>query len=409
MSGQITAQPATLPGGNTTETRNEGTVFAILIAISISHMLNDMLQSLLPAVYPILKTEFSLQFRDIGLLTLTYQMTGSILQPLIGLYTDRKPKPFSLAFGMGCTLIGLYCLSIASGFNGLLAGAAIVGLGSSIFHPESSRVARLASGGRHGFAQSLFQVGGNAGAAIGPLLAAFIVLPHGRYAIGWFCAAALLGVIILTAVGRWYGAIHRQKKRVVRHTVQALPRAKIALAMTVLCALVFSKYFYMASFTSYYTFYLIHHFGVSVQSAQLYLFLFLGAVAAGTFAGGPIGDRIGRKYVIWFSILGVLPFTLILPHASLAWTAILSVAIGLILSSAFAAIVVYGQELLPGNVGAVAGLFFGLAFGMGGIGAALLGWLADKTSIETVYGLCAWLPAFGILAVFLPDLERRRY
>jgi FSR family fosmidomycin resistance protein-like MFS transporter len=331
-----------------------------------------------------------------------------LLQPLVGLYTDRRPKPYSLATGMSFTLTGLILLAYAPTFHILLLAAAMVGMGSSVFHPESSRVARMASGGRHGFAQSFFQVGGNAGSAIGPLLAAFIVLPFGRRSVSWFSVAALVGIVVLWNVGGWY-------RRYVTARVaprsrdsspsQALPSRKVKQALAVLMALVFSKYFYLASLTSYYTFFLIHKFGVSVQSAQLHLFVLLGAVAAGTIIGGPVGDRIGRKYVIWCSILGVLPFTLILPYANLFWTAILSVVIGVILASAFSAILVYAQELVPGKVGMISGLFFGLAFGMGGIGAAVLGWLADQTSIEFVYHVCSFLPAMGLLTAFLPNLE----
>jgi FSR family fosmidomycin resistance protein-like MFS transporter len=384
------------------------TAFLVLGAISFCHLLNDMMQSLLPAIYPMLKTSFGLDFVQVGMITLTYQLTASLLQPLVGLYTDRRPKPYSLATGMSFTLTGLILLAYAPTFHILLLAAAMVGMGSSVFHPESSRVARMASGGRHGFAQSFFQVGGNAGSAIGPLLAAFIVLPFGRRSVSWFSVAALVGIVVLWNVGGWY-------RRYVTARVaprsrdsspsQALPSRKVKQALAVLMALVFSKYFYLASLTSYYTFFLIHKFGVSVQSAQLHLFVLLGAVAAGTIIGGPVGDRIGRKYVIWCSILGVLPFTLILPYANLFWTAILSVVIGVILASAFSAILVYAQELVPGKVGMISGLFFGLAFGMGGIGAAVLGWLADQTSIEFVYHVCSFLPAMGLLTAFLPNLE----
>ncbi len=384
------------------------TVFGILFAISACHLINDMLQSLLPAVYPILAGRFRLSYGQVGLITLTFQAVGSLLQPAIGLYTDRHPKPFSLAIGMGSTLIGLLVLSRAPSFHAILLGAALVGLGSAVFHPESSRVARLASGGRHGMAQSLFQVGGNAGSAIGPLLAAFIVLPFGQSSIAWFAAAALLGVIILARVGAWYGG--RVRGAPIRRPAAShgLHPRRVAFALGILAALVFSKFVYFASLTNYYTFYLIHRFGLSVRDAQLHLFLLLGAVAVGTFAGGPIGDRIGRKRVIWASILGVLPFTLALPHAGLTGTAILSVLIGLILSSAFSTIIVFAQELSPGRVGAIAGLFFGLAFGMGGLGAAGLGLLADRTGIDFVYQVCSVLPALGILTVLLPDLGPRR-
>lgn len=381
------------------------TAFAVLSALSFCHLLNDMMQSLLPAMYPILKDGLRLDFTQIGLITLVYQLTASLFQPLVGLMTDRRPMPYALACGMGFTLIGLLLLSHATSFRTLLVAASVIGLGSSVFHPESSRLARLASGGRHGLAQSLFQVGGNAGSAIGPLAAAFIVLPNGQGSVAWFALAALLGIILLTKVGAWYGR-HNARQAKVRRAVPAaepLERRKIILAVAILLVLIFSKYFYMVSFSSYYTFYLIDRFHVSVGSAQIHLFVFLAAVAAGTFLGGPIGDRVGRKYVIWFSILGVLPFTLILPHANLFWTGVLSVIIGMILASAFAAILVYAQELIPGKVGTISGLFFGFAFGMGGLGAAVLGQLADRTSIEFVYGLCAYLPAIGIFAAFLPD------
>jgi FSR family fosmidomycin resistance protein-like MFS transporter len=384
------------------------TVFAILGAISFCHLLNDMMQSMLPAIYPMLKSNYGLDFAQVGLITLTYQLTASLLQPLVGLYTDRRPKPYSLAVGMGFTLVGLLLLSMASRFAALLAAAALVGMGSAVFHPESSRVARMASGGRHGFAQSLFQVGGNFGSSLGPLLAAFIVLPMGQSSVAWFSLAALLAMIVLWNVGGWYrrnGALNAKPRGGGVADHPTLPPGKVKTALAVLIALVFSKYFYLASLTSYYTFYLISKFHVSVQNAQIHLFIFLGAVAAGTIIGGPIGDRIGRKYVIWCSILGVLPFTLALPYASLFWTGILSVVIGLILASAFSAILVYGQELVPGKVGMISGLFFGLAFGMGGIGAAVLGQLADHTSIGFVYHVCSFLPAVGLLTGFLPDLE----
>jgi FSR family fosmidomycin resistance protein-like MFS transporter len=385
-----------------------GTVLSVLGAVSFCHFLNDLIQSLLPAIYPLLKTKYALDFGQIGLLTFTFQVTASLLQPLVGAYTDRRPLPYSLPIGMTFTLCGLLLLALASNFALLLLAAGLVGTGSSVFHPESSRIARLASGGRHGFAQSVFQVGGNAGSAAGPLLAAFIVLPFGQRSIAWFSLVALLGIVLLVRVGGWYRR-HVLERAHVTHAAQAhaLPSRQVWIAVGVLLALIFSKYFYLASIFSYYTFYLIDHFGVSVQSAQLHLFLFLGAVALGTLVGGPVGDRVGRKYVIWVSILGVLPFTLALPHANLFWTSVLSVVIGLILSSAFSAILVYAQELLPGKVGMVAGLFFGFAFGMGGLGAALLGQLADATNIEFVYRVCAYLPAIGLLTVFLPNLHRR--
>lgn len=385
--------------------------FAVLAAISFCHFLNDMVQSLIPAIYPLLKSSFHLDFGQIGLITLTYQLTASLLQPAVGLYTDRRPMPYSLTAGMGFTLLGLLALSVAANFGALLAGAALVGMGSAVFHPESSRVARLASGGQHGLAQSLFQVGGNAGSAMGPLLAAFIVLPRGQASVSWFASAALLGMIVLVNVGGW-SKRHRAKKSISRAAhighEHLLSRRKVALSLAVLVALIFSKYFYLASLTSYYTFYLISKFHVSVESAQLHLFLFLGAVAGGTVIGGPIGDRFGRKYVIWCSILGVLPFTLALPYANLFWTAILSVVIGLILASAFSAILVYAQDLMPGKIGMISGLFFGFAFGMGGVGAALLGELADRTSIGFVYHVCSFLPAIGLLTGLLPNLKEPR-
>jgi MFS transporter, FSR family, fosmidomycin resistance protein len=392
----------------TLQTQAERVAVPILVAISVSHLLNDLIQSLLPAIYPILKANYRLDFGQIGLLTLTFQMSASLLQPLVGTFTDRKPQPFSLVVGMGFTLIGLLTLSQAHSYPMLLLGAALVGMGSSVFHPESSRVARMASGGRHGLAQSVFQVGGNAGTALGPLLAAFIVVPFGQGSIAWFSAVALLAMLILFSVGRWYRAklVELKAKPKAAQRMSSLPRKRIVVSITILMLLVFSKNFYMAGLTSYYTFFLISKFQVSVQDAQVYLFIFLGAVAAGTLLGGPVGDRIGRRYVIWFSILGVLPFTLMLPYANLFWTAVLSVIIGLVLASAFSAILVYATELVPGRVGTIAGLFFGLSFGMGGLGAAALGQLADMTSIETVYRVCSFLPAIGLLAYFLPKIEK---
>ena len=390
-------------------TVQEKTAFVVLGAISFCHLLNDMVQSLIPAIYPILKDGFHLDFGQIGLITLVFQVTASLLQPVVGLYTDKKPQPYSLAMGMGFTLVGLLLLSVAPNFGSLLAAAALVGMGSSVFHPESARVARMASGGQHGLAQAVFQVGGNAGSSLGPLLAAFIVLPRGQGSIAWFSSAALLGMALLAAIGSWYkrrAALQNRSKRVAGENRSTLPSRKVFISIAVLVALVFSKYFYLASLTSYYTFYLINKFHVSVQSAQLHLFLFLGAVAAGTLIGGPIGDRIGRKYVIWCSILGILPFTLLLPYANLFWTSLLSVVIGLVLASAFTAILVYAQELVPGRIGLISGIFFGLAFGMGGIGAALLGKLADATDINFVYHVCSFLPAIGLLTAFLPDLKK---
>ncbi len=384
------------------------TALPILFAISFCHLLNDMMQALLPAMYPMLKSAFGLDFGQIGLITLTFQLTASLLQPLIGLYTDHHPKPYSLMAGMGFTLVGLLSLSAARSYSGLLLSAGLVGLGSAVFHPESSRVARMASGGRHGLAQSLFQVGGNTGSAVGPLVAAFVVLPRGQSSVAWFSVAALLAILVLWNVGRWY-ARHRGRAAAMRAGAgqghPTLSPGRVKLALGVLIVLIFSKYIYLTSISSYYTFYLIHRFGVGVQSAQLHLFAFLGAVAAGTIVGGPVGDRFGRKLVIWCSILGVLPFTLALPHVGLFWTGVLSVVIGFILASAFSAILVYAQELVPGKVGMISGLFFGFAFGIAGIGAAVLGRLADSTSIEFVYRLCAYLPALGLLTAWLPNME----
>ncbi len=387
----------------------EKTGFRVLGAISFSHFLNDMIQSLLLAIYPLLKGNFHLSFAQIGLITLTFQVTASLLQPLVGLYTDKHPKPYSLAIGMGSTLCGLLLLSVAPNFGVLLVAAALVGTGSSVFHPEASRVARMASGGRHGLAQSLFQVGGNAGSAMGPLLAAWIIIPGGQASIAWFSIAALVAIVVLRQIGHWYArqqsaAKGKAKKKGPAYV--ALPKRKVTQAVGILLLLIFSKYFYMASLSSYFTFYLISKFQLSVQDAQIHLFAFLFAVAVGTVAGGPIGDRIGRKAVIWTSILGVAPFTLMLPYANLFWTGILSVIIGLILASAFSAILVFAQELMPGKIGTVSGLFFGFAFGMGGIGAALLGKLADLTDIYFVYQVCAFLPLIGLLAAFLPKMQK---
>ncbi|HVT51289.1 MAG TPA: MFS transporter [Dongiaceae bacterium] len=388
----------------------EKTALAVLLSVSFSHMLNDMMQSLLPSIYPILKAEYTLSFVQIGIITLTFQITASLLQPVVGYVTDKKPQPYALPVGMACTLVGLLLLAFASSYPVLLVAAAMVGMGSSVFHPESSRVARLASGGRHGLAQSVFQVGGNVGSAIGPLMAAFIVLPHGQNSVAWFSLAALLAMTVLFGVANWYQT-HRSGRRAKARSEYVPPKLskqRVVVALLVLFALIFSKYFYTQSLTSYYTFYLIDRFHVSVQTSQILLFVYLGAFATGTLAGGPIGDRVGRKRVIWVSILGPLPFTLLLPHVDLFWTVILTVVIGVILSSAFSAILVYAQELLPGRVGMIAGLFFGLAFGMGGIGAAVLGEVADQTSVEYVYNLCAFLPAIGLLTALLPNLETAR-
>ena len=379
-------------------------VFPILGAISFCHFLNDLMQSVIPAMYPLVKTGFQLTFGQVGLITLTQQCTASLLQPLVGYATDRRPQPYSLAAGMASTLVGLVLFSRVSTYPLLIASVALIGMGSSVFHPESSRVARLASGGQHGLAQSLFQVGGNAGMALGPLLAALFVLPRGRGSLGWFGLAALLAILVLGHVGRWCGRARPKAGPSGPHLSTGTSTRKVGGSIAILLTLLFSKYFYLSSLTSYYTFYLISKFHVSIRSAQIHLFVFLGAAAVGTLIGGPVGDRVGRKYVIWASILGVLPFTLLLPHASLAWTAPLTVVIGLILASALPAIVVYAQELLPGRVGMISGLFFGFAFGMGGIGAAVLGRLADATSIMTVYQVCAFLPLLGILTGLLPNL-----
>jgi FSR family fosmidomycin resistance protein-like MFS transporter len=389
-----------------------GPAFAVLGVVSFCHLLNDMMQALLPAIYPILKGGFDLDFGQIGLLTLTYQILASMLQPLIGLYTDRRPLPYSLPFGMASTLLGLLTLAFAPNYATLLVGSMLLGVGSSIFHPESSRIARMASGGAHGLAQSVFQVGGNFGSALGPLLAAFFVVPHGRASLAWFAIAALGGMALLTGLGRWRQFQTNGETRAATRRAAPEPaplsRGQVTRAMAVLIALVFSKFFYLSSLTSYYIFYLMRRFEISTQAAQVDLFIFLAAAAAGTVIGGPVGDRFGRKKVIWGSILGVLPFTLALPYVGLTATVALTIAIGLVLSSAFSAILVYAQELLPGRVGMVSGLFFGFAFGMGGIGAAGLGELADLTSIETVYKVCAFLPLIGLLTAFLPDVERQR-
>ena len=382
----------------------------VLMAISLCHLLNDTVQSLISAIYPIVKESFHLTFTQIGFITFTFQCTASLLQPCVGLYTDKHPKPYSLAVGMIITLLGIIMLAFSPGFAFLLCSVGFLGIGSAIFHPESSRVARLASGGRHGFAQSLFQVGGNAGSSFGPLLAALIITKNGQHSILWFSLLALIATIILFKICKWYkNHLYELKNRPRPHVHHVkLPQRTVILALAVLMALIFSKFFYLVSLSSYYTFYLIDKFHVSVIASQLYLFLFLFAVAAGTFIGGPVGDHFGRKYVIWVSILGVAPFTLLLPHANLFWTAVLSVIIGLILASAFSAVVVYAQELVPGNVGMISGLFFGVAFGVAGIGSAILGKLADWTSIRFVFEVCAFLPLIGILTMFLPNIEGKR-
>lgn len=387
--------------------RADSTVYALLFAAAFTHLLNDMLQSVLPASYPQLKDDFSLSFAQIGLITLAYQATGSLFQPLVGWFGDRKPRPYLLPVCMIFSALGLIAVAYAPTYGAVLAGVMLLGLGSSIFHPETSRVARLASGGRHGLAQSTFQVGGNAGLALSPLMAAFVVLAYGRHSLAWFAGAAAIGFVVLWRMARWHAEHGEARRRnAPAKAMHGLSGRQVGVAMAVLLALIFSKYVYLASFTNYYIFYLIERFGVGVQDAQLHLFAFLAAIAVGTFAGGPIGDRIGRKRVIWFSILGALPLTLALPFANLAVTGVLSVLIGLILASAFSAIVVFGQELMPLRVGMVAGLMFGFSFGVSGVAAAVLGVMADHAGLEAVYRLCAFLPLMGLLAVLLPDIKR---
>ena len=396
-----TARPQPTPG--------QTTAFAIILSISLCHMLNDIMQSLLAAIYPMLKDGYHLDFWQIGLLTLTFQVTASLFQPLVGIYTDKRPMPYSLPFGMGSTLIGLLLLAYSTQYAWLLLGAAFIGFGSAVFHPEASRVARMASGGRFGLAQSLFQVGGNLGSALGPLLAAFIVLPFGQGSVAWLSVIAMAGVLILTRVGQWYAAHRRaQAGRPAVSRSLPLPGRRVAFALFVLVLLTATKNVYMASISSYFTFYVIEQFQLGFRDAQLMLFLFLGAAAVGTFAGGPIGDRFGARFVIWFSILGVIPFALLLPYANLFWTGVLSAVIGLIFASAFSAIVVFAQELVPGRVGLIAGMFFGLAFGAGGLGAALLGGFADAYGIAFVYRVCSYLPLLGLLTILLPRLPQRR-
>jgi FSR family fosmidomycin resistance protein-like MFS transporter len=402
------AAAAEIPAGLGAPPGSE-TVFGVILAVSFCHVLNDMMQSLLPAIYPQLKADFGLTFGQIGLVTLTYQITASLLQPLVGLYADRRPTPMALPGGTLFSLAGLVVLSAAHSYGLILAGASLLGMGSSVFHPECSRVARMAAGPRPGLAQSLFQVGGNAGQALGPLAAAVVVVRWGQSSLAFFALLALLMGAILWNVGTWYRrhGLRRQKAgRAAARARPSLPEGQAARGILILLALIFSKFVYLASITSYFTFYLIHRFGLSVRQAQLHLFVFMAAVAVGTLLGGPLGDRIGRRYVIWFSILGALPFALLLPHASLFWTGPLTVVIGLVLASAFPAIVVFAQEMAPGRVGAISGLFFGFSFGMGGIGAAALGMLADRAGIATVYQVCAFLPALGLLAVFLPKLPQ---
>jgi MFS transporter, FSR family, fosmidomycin resistance protein len=395
----------------TDRSRQQATTLAVLAGISVSHLLNDTIQAVLPAIYPMLKSAFALSFAQVGLMTLTLQVTASLLQPVVGFLTDRRPTPYSLVMGMGVTLVGLLMLSRATTFPMLLAAAGCMGVGSAVFHPEASRVARMASGGRHGLAQAVFQVGGNFGSSLGPLLAAFLIVPYGQASIAWCSLLALAAMFVLWRIGGWHrasvapasAAAHRRPS-----SAHGVAGRRVGWSLAILGALIFSKYFYLSSLTSYYTFFLIHKFGVSVRTSQVDLFLFLAAAAAGTILGGPIGDRFGRKIVIWVSILGVLPFTLLLPYANLFWTPILSLVIGLIIASAFSAIVVYAQELVPGRVGLISGVFFGLAFGVAGIGAAVLGQLADAWGIEYVYRVCAFLPAIGLLAAFLPDLDAPR-
>lgn len=403
---QQVAQTDTIPAH---EILNK-TAFPVLFTISFTHLLNDLMQAVVPAVYPMFKADFNLSFAQIGLITFASQLTASILQPFVGYYTDRTPRPFSLVIGMLFTLTGLVLLALAPGFNAILVAVSCMGVGSAIFHPESSRVAYLASGGKRGLAQSIFQLGGNAGSAIGPLLAALIIIPYGQSNILWIIISSVLAIVILFQVGKWYKG-HLILRAETNHPVDVKPdlsKTKIWTSVGILLVLIFSKYFYMASMTSYFTFYLIEKFGVSVQQSQLYLFIFLGSVAAGTLLGGPLGDKFGRKYIIWISILGAAPFTLLLPFANLFWIGVLAAAIGVIIASAFSAILVYAQELLPGNVGMVSGLFFGFAFGMGGLGSAILGKLADQTGIEHVFYICSFLPLIGVFTGFLPSLGKKR-
>lgn len=410
MSKMATDTLQTTALGNSARPATEKTAFAILGAISISHLLHDMIQSLVQATYPVLKAELALDFSQIGLITLVFQIAASILQPLVGLYTDHRPRPYSLVIGLGFALVGLFVLAFAGNYWAVLVAVTFIGMGSSIFHPEASRVARMASGGRLGLAQSLFQVGGNGGSAIGPLVAAFIIVPYGQKSIAWFAGAAFVAMLVLLPVARWYGQhgvkIVTRSYRAAAGIGRDITRSEITRTLAILLALIFSKAFYQAAFYSYYAFYLMDRFGLPAETAQLYLFVFMASVAGGVIVGGPIGDKIGRKAVIWVSILGALPFALAMPHVDLMWTAILSSIIGFVMASATSAIFVYGQELLPGKVGTVAGLFSGVAFGLGGLGAAVLGVLADHTSITFVYQVCAFLPLLGLLAAFLPDLRK---
>jgi FSR family fosmidomycin resistance protein-like MFS transporter len=388
-----------------------GALLPVLISLSFCHLLNDLMQSLIPALYPMLKQQFHLDFAQVGMITLSFQLTASLLQPTVGIYTDRRPQPYSLAVGMGATLIGLVLLSLASNYAMVVFAASMVGVGSAVFHPEASRVARMASGGRYGFAQSLFQVGGNVGSAIGPLLAAYIVLPRGQGAIAWFSLSALLAMVVLARVGRWYGSHPRHAKAGAHAASSAvgLSRGRVVFCIFVLMLLLFSKNVYTASLNSFFTFYLIERFQLSVHDAQIQLFLFMAAIAVGTLIGGPLTDKIGRRPMIWVSIVGALPFTLMLPHANLFWSGVLTIIVGLLMASAFPAILVYAQELLPGRVGMVSGMFFGFSFGLGGLGAAAMGRVADATSVSFVFQLCAYLPAIGLVTWLLPDLERARY
>lgn len=386
------------------------TVYSVLFSIAFAHLLNDLMQSVIPSTYPILKENFNLSFTQIGLITFVFQLTASILQPFIGFYTDKYPKPYSLVIAMLFTITGLGFLSISTSFWMLLVSVALVGVGSSIFHPEASRVAYLGSGGKRGLAQSIFQLGGNSGSAIGPLLVALVVAPFGQSNIIWFVIVGILGIIILSRIALWYQNhldIRAAKKIVTEEVAVPLSKRKINIALAVLLLLIFSKFFYMASMSSYFTFYLMHKFGVTIQDSQFHLFLFLASVAAGTLIGGPLGDRFGRKYIIWISILGAAPFTLLLPYADLFWTGVLSVIIGIVIASAFSAILVFAQELMPGKVGMISGLFFGFAFGMGGLGSAILGYVADQTSIEYVYKLSSFLPLIGVFTYFLPNMKKK--
>ncbi|HXC97762.1 MAG TPA: MFS transporter [Verrucomicrobiae bacterium] len=396
-------ESATTPAPIAASARNSA--MGILFALSFCHLLNDSIQSLLPAIYPLLKSSFALTFTQIGLITLTFQMVGSVFQPVIGFYTDRNPRPYSLVAGMAITLVGLVALALASSYAAILGAAAMIGMGSAIFHPESSRMARLASGGRHGFAQSLFQVGGNAGSALGPLLAVVVVARYGRRHILWFTLIAVAGMIITARVGAWYRRHLNERRAQTDAHHHPVAASRVPMVLGILLCLIFSKFFYLASMTNYYTFYLIQKFGLSVPQSQIYLFVFQFAVAAGTIAGGPVGDKIGRKLVIWISILGMAPCAILLPHANLFWTAALSIINGMILASAFPAILVYATELLPGKIGTISGLFFGFAFGMAGIASAVLGKLADATSIMFVIKVCSFLPLIGLLTAFLPELK----